>query len=240
MSTPARRRAAFIVLLIFSVLTACSTPAPTWRAKSAALVDDLVRQDALTLFPQEYLNLLETFEHGEAVLHVQGDEREADIFYLLALQKGSLLKDELLHYRQRKEQEERERAAAEAARAEEERLMREAAAAETRLREQKLLNAEREARAAANSAAAAARFEAARELLQQQTLRYTVRRGETLPQIAARTEIYNDSSLWPLIYRANRDQIRDPKQLWPGQVLKIPRHFSREDALEAKRYSGKK
>ena len=192
------------------------------------------------MFPQEYLNLLETFEHGEAVLHVQGDEREADIFYLLALQKGSLLKDELLRYKQRKEQEERERAAAEAARAEEERLMREAAAAETRLREQKLLNAEREARAAANSAAAAARFEAARELLQQQTLRYTVRRGETLPQIAARTEIYNDSSLWPLIYRANRDQIRDPKQLWPGQVLKIPRHFSREDALEAKRYSGKK
>lgn len=192
------------------------------------------------LFPQEYLNLLETFEHGEAVLHVQGDEREADIFYLLALQKGSLLKDELLRYKQRKAQEERERVAAEAARAEEERLMREAAAAEARLREQALRNAEREARAAANSAAAAARFEAARELLQQQTLRYTVRRGETLPQIAARTEIYNDSSLWPLIYRANRDQIRDPKQLWPGQVLKIPRHFSRDEALEAKRYSGKK
>lgn len=184
--------------------------------------------------------MLETFEHGEAVLHVQGDEQEADVFYLLALQKGSLLKDELMRHRQRKAQEERERIAAEAARVEEERLIREAAMAEARLREQEILNAAREAQAAANSAAAAAKFEAYKESLQQQTLRYTVRRGEILPQIAARTEIYNDSSLWPLIYRANRDQIRDPKQLWPGQVLKIPRHFSRDEALEAKRYSGKK
>jgi len=239
-SSSVSRWAAPITLLLFCFLTACSTPAPTWRAKSAALVDELVRQDALVLFPQEYLNLLETFEHGEAVLHVQGDEREADIFYLLALQKGSLLKDELLRYKQRKAQEEQRRIAAETARAEEERLMREAEAAEARLREQELRNAAREARAAANSAAAAARFEAAKESLQQQTVKYTVRRGETLPQIAARTEIYNDSSLWPLIYRANRDQIRDPKQLWPGQVLKIPRHFSRDEALEAKRYSGKK
>ena len=234
-----RRWAASITLLAVCILTACSAPAPTWRAKSAALVDELVSQNALKLFPQEYLNLLETFEHGEAVLHVQGDDRGADIYYLLALQKGSLLKDELLRYKQRKVQEERERVAAEAARAEEERLKREAAA-EAQLREQALRNAERAAQAAANSAAAAARFEAARALLQQQTIRYTVRRGETLPQIAARTEIYNDSSLWPMIYRANRDQIRDPKQLWPGQVLKIPRHFTHDEALEAKRYSGKK
>jgi nucleoid-associated protein YgaU len=69
---------------------------------------------------------------------------------------------------------------------------------------------------------------------------YTVRRGETLPQISARTEIYNDSTLWPLIYRANRDQIRDPKRLWPGQVFVIPRNFSRDEAVEARKYSNKK
>ena len=236
MPNPVNRRIATICFLVFCFLTACSAPAPTWRAKTAALVDELVSQDASALFPQEYLNLLETFEHGEAVLHVQGDEKEADVFYLLALQKGSLLKDELLRRKQRKAQEERERLAAETARVEKERLMREAAKAEAQLLEQKSLNAARELRAATE----AAKIEAFKESLQQQTLKYTVRRGETLPQIAARTEIYNDSSLWPLIYRANRDQIRDPKQLWPGQVLKIPRHFSRDDALEAKRYSGKK
>ena len=235
MSRPASRWAASITVLVFCFLTACSSPAPTWRAKSAALVDELVRQDAPALFPQEYLSLLETFEHGEAVLHVKKDEQEADIFYLLALQKGSLLKGELSRHRQRKAQEERERLAAEAARVEEERLMREAAEAEARLRKQELRNAAQEARAAAKIEAAKEK-----ELPQQQAVRYTVRRGETLPQIAARTEIYNDYSLWPLIYRANRDQIRDPKQLWPGQVLKIPRHFSRDEALEAKRYSGKR
>ena len=69
---------------------------------------------------------------------------------------------------------------------------------------------------------------------------YTVRRGETLPQISARTEIYNDSTLWPIIYRANRDQIRDPKRLWPGQVFVIPRNFTRAEADEARRYSNKK
>jgi nucleoid-associated protein YgaU len=193
----------------------------------------------MELYPQEYLNLLETFEHGEAVLLVKRDEKEADIFYLLALQKGTLLKDEIIRFKQRRAQEERKRIAAEAARAEEERLMREAAQAEARLREQEIRNAARVAQAAAASAAAAAEAAADKESLQQRTLSYTVRRAETLPQIAARTEIYNDSSLWPLIYRANRDQIRDPKQLWPGQVLKIPRHFSRDEALEAKRYSGK-
>jgi LysM domain len=226
-------RGALISILIICFLSACSAPAPTWRSKTSTLVDELARQDAVALYPQEYLNLLETFEHGEAVLLVQGDEKAADIFYLLALQKGTLLKDEISRYKQRKAQEERERAAAEAARAEEERLMREAAQAEMRLREQEQQNA-------ARAAQAAARIEASKEPPQPQPLSYTVRRGETLPQIAARTEIYNDSSLWPLIYRANRDQIRDPKQLWPGQILKIPRHFSRDEALEAKRYSIKK
>jgi nucleoid-associated protein YgaU len=93
-----------------------------------------------------------------------------------------------------------------------------------------------EARAASSAKPAAP----AREYVPPQPAAYTVRRGETLPQIAARSEIYNDSTLWPLIYRANRDQIRDPKQLWPGQVLRIPRHFSRDDALEAKRFSNRR
>ncbi|MBK5276917.1 MAG: LysM peptidoglycan-binding domain-containing protein [Desulfuromonadales bacterium] len=230
-----RCRSALTSLLVFCLLTACSTPAPTWRVKAAALVEDLVKQDTRVLFPQEYLSLLETFEHGEAVLHVQGDEVEADVLYLLTLQKGSVLKDELYKRKLRLAEEERQRAAAEAARIEQERLMLQAAEAEARLREQEQRAAQLEAQKAV-----AKKETIIKELLQQQTLSYTVRRGETLPQIAARTEIYNDSSLWPLIYRANRDQIRDPRQLWPGQNLKIPRHFTRDEAQEAKRYSGKK
>lgn len=230
------RRVTPIAGLILCLLTACSTPAPTWRLKATSLVEELAHQEVLGMFPQEYDNLLETFEHGEAVLHVQKDEKEADIFYLLVLQKGSVLKGEVARRKQLQIEEKRQRAAAEAARATEERLMIQAAEAEVRLRELEKLKVAQEEQAA--TAATAAKREAV--IKEPPTSVYTVRRGETLPQIAARTEIYNDASLWPLIYRANRDQIRNPTQLWPGQALKIPRHFTRDDAIEAKRYSGKK
>ena len=69
---------------------------------------------------------------------------------------------------------------------------------------------------------------------------HTVKRGETLPQIAAQPDVYNDHTLWPLIYRANRDQIRDPRQIWPGQVLRIPRNIGRDDIAEARRYGQEK
>jgi nucleoid-associated protein YgaU len=49
---------------------------------------------------------------------------------------------------------------------------------------------------------------------------YEVQRGETLGEIAHAT--LGDASLWPALYRANRDQIRDPKRLYPGQKLAIP------------------
>jgi nucleoid-associated protein YgaU len=111
--------------------------------------------------------------------------------------------------------------------------MLQAAEAEERLREQEQSRAARETQAAES-------VKSGSPAKENQNAVHTVRRGETLPQIAARSEIYNDASLWPIIYRANRDQIRDPKQLWPGQVLKIPRNFSRDDAKEAKRFSGKK
>jgi nucleoid-associated protein YgaU len=183
------------------------------------LVDELSIQAVPRLFPEEYNNIVETFEHGEAVLHVQQNDKEADAYYLLALEKGDLLKAELQRLKRQTEEEARRLAAEQAARAEEERFMREAAQAEERLQEQNRLKAAAEATAAAKSKASP------KEAPVQLPSTYTVRRGETLPQIAGRTEIYNDASLWPLIYRANRDQIRDPKRLWPGQVLTIPRRY---------------
>lgn len=229
------RQALPILFLVCCLLGSCSSaPAPTWRSKATALVDELERREAPRLQPQEYQNLLETFEHGEAVLYVQENDAEADSYYLMVLQKGAVLRDHLIRLKERQLAEERQRIAAQAVRAEEERLAREAAEAVERQRilEQQLK--------AAEEPVAAKSPPVARDPLPPQPSVYSVRRGETLPQIAARSEIYNDSSLWPLIYRANRDQIRDPRQLWPGQTLKIPRHFSREEALEAKRYSGKK
>lgn len=226
---------AILLIVCCCLVAACATqaPPPSWRLQAMALVDELSLHDGPRQFPAEYRNIVETFEHGEAVLQVQKNDREAGAYYLLAMQKGDLLKAELQRLKRETEEEARRQAAERAVRAEKERLQREAAQAEARLQEQNRL------KAAAEAAAARAKA-ASKEPPVSLPSAYTVRRGETLPQIAGRTEIYNDVSLWPLIYRANRDQIRDPKRLWPGQVLTIPRHFSHDDAVEARRYSGKK
>ena len=228
------RLAACILLLITLSLSGCSTSEPSWRNRVTPLVDELGRQDAIKFFPQEYRNLLETFEHGEAVFHVQEDDDEADTYYLLAFQKAELLRSELRLAKQRLAEEERQRAIEAAQKAREVRLMQEASEAELRLFGKDRTKSTDSDRGRASSGSPA------KEQGQQLLASYTVRRGETLPQIAGRSEIYNDSSLWPIIYRANRDQISDPKRLWPGQVLVIPRHFSRDDAVGARRYSGKK
>ncbi len=51
---------------------------------------------------------------------------------------------------------------------------------------------------------------------------YVVRTGETLQKIAGYRTVYGDSKKWVLIYEANRNKVRDPSRLTPGQVLIIP------------------
>ncbi len=52
---------------------------------------------------------------------------------------------------------------------------------------------------------------------------YTVLKGDYLAKISGYSFIYNDTTKWPIIYRANRDQIKDPNIISPNQVIKIPR-----------------
>jgi nucleoid-associated protein YgaU len=49
---------------------------------------------------------------------------------------------------------------------------------------------------------------------------HEVKPGETLALIAGRT--LGDPRLWPAIYAANRDRIKDPARVYPGQQLTIP------------------
>ena len=51
-------------------------------------------------------------------------------------------------------------------------------------------------------------------------LHYTVIAGDTLRSIAEQS--YGDETQWPRIHEANRDQITNPDQIVPGQVLRIP------------------
>ena len=63
---------------------------------------------------------------------------------------------------------------------------------------------------------------------------YTIIEGESLFTIAGRKKVYGDALLWPLIYKANRDQIKDPQQIYPGQRLTIPRDVTDLEMEEAR------
>ena len=55
---------------------------------------------------------------------------------------------------------------------------------------------------------------------QPQARTYVVQSGDSLSKIAQRH--YGDANEWPKIFEANRDQIKDPDLIHPGQTLKIP------------------
>lgn len=58
---------------------------------------------------------------------------------------------------------------------------------------------------------------------------YEVNRGDNLWNISGKGEIYADPYQWPLIYKANRDKIRDADLIYPGQVFDIDRSASQAD-----------
>ena len=62
---------------------------------------------------------------------------------------------------------------------------------------------------------------------------YTVVRGDSLWDIASYRVIYGNPYEWPLIYKANSDQIKDADLIYPGQVFKIPRDMSSSDVEAA-------
>ena len=54
---------------------------------------------------------------------------------------------------------------------------------------------------------------------------YTVKSGDTLSKIAK--EMLGDANAYMDIFNANRDQLKDPDKIQPGQLLKIPQRVSR-------------
>ena len=55
-----------------------------------------------------------------------------------------------------------------------------------------------------------------------QEISYEVVRGDCLWNIAKKKEHYTNPFAWPVIYKANRDQIKNPDLIFPKQVFNIP------------------
>ena len=49
---------------------------------------------------------------------------------------------------------------------------------------------------------------------------YVVKSGDSLSKIAKKT--LGSPNKWKALWEANKDQIKDPDKIYPGQVLKLP------------------
>ncbi|WP_147819315.1 LysM peptidoglycan-binding domain-containing protein [Salidesulfovibrio onnuriiensis] len=68
---------------------------------------------------------------------------------------------------------------------------------------------------------------------------HTVTKGECLWWISEYKHIYNDPFMWPMIYKANRDKIKNPDLIYPGQEFEIPRYgFDLEEVKASRKEAG--
>lgn len=58
---------------------------------------------------------------------------------------------------------------------------------------------------------------------------YTVVPGDSLWAISGKSEVYGNPYQWPLIYKANRDKIKDADLIYPGQEFAIEQSPSMGD-----------
>lgn len=58
---------------------------------------------------------------------------------------------------------------------------------------------------------------------------YSVVRGDNLWDISGKDNVYGNSYQWPLIYKTNRDKIKDADLIYPGQVFDIDQNASAAD-----------
>lgn len=94
-----------------------------------------------------------------------------------------------------------------------------------RVTEEKKAEAEREetATTAAREEAKAGEGKASHEVV----------KGESLWKIAKYKDVYENPFMWPVIYKANHDKIKDPDLIYPKQLFSIPGDVSSEDRNKA-------
>ena len=211
-----------IILVLVVAVAGCAPVTPLWRSEAVTVLARVNAHGASKEFPAEFESAVETLKQCEELLQ-DNEVEEADDCFRFVWTKGEILEKSLAALKARREEEARLRAESERREAERLRLLREEEARSALLKKESVSEKAHEKSKQVRD----------KPLLES----HTVKRGETLPQIAAMADVYNDYRLWPLLYRANRDQIRDPKHVWPGQILRIPRNLSREEITEARRYS---
>ena len=68
--------------------------------------------------------------------------------------------------------------------------------------------------------------EPAPEVRSEQYQKYTVQKGETLQKISKK--LYGTTKKWSKIYNANKDTLKGPNKIYPGQVINVPAEEMKE------------
>ncbi|MCF8267575.1 MAG: LysM peptidoglycan-binding domain-containing protein, partial [Ignavibacteriales bacterium] len=63
-----------------------------------------------------------------------------------------------------------------------------------------------------------------------QDIDYEVVKGDHLWGIAKKDQHFGNAFAWPMIYKANRDKIKNPDLIYPKQVFRIPNLTEEEKA----------
>jgi hypothetical protein len=64
--------------------------------------------------------------------------------------------------------------------------------------------------------------------------KYVVKKGDTLWDISSMNRIYTDNFQWPLLFKANRDQIEDPDLIEVDQELIVKKDWSKAEVNDAR------
>ncbi len=62
---------------------------------------------------------------------------------------------------------------------------------------------------------------------------YVVKKGESLWKISAKQSVFGDPFRWPLLFKANRDQIADPDLIEVKQDLQFRKNYDPEEVEDA-------
>jgi len=100
------------------------------------------------------------------------------------------------------------------------------AVAQAAAENKKFLNANADTNAASSASSSSSSARGAGAMMGGRVSSYSVVRGDNLWNISGKDEVYADPYQWPLIYKTNRDKIKDADLIQPGQVLDIDQNAS--------------
>ncbi len=217
----------FVFLVFLAVLAACS-PFPVEEVKRAKLeIEAMYYADVPRYLPDEWGLLRDAWQKLDEAERTR-DRLAATRWFSYVMQKSLLIEDMIA---EKKKEEEKERLRKE----QERKRISEKTVQEIKDKPQETVISEPQKEVVAVPKRKKTIADVRYKIEKRFPSFYTVSDdGETLEEIAAMPAIYNDRYYWPLIYKFNRNQVGDPKRLYKGQILKIPRNITLEDIYRAR------